>query len=70
MKLGRLKFCAETALSEKVLSCSVKMMEDFTHVVFMVDNRVVVCLVAGVSMDRLYVVSPIVCVDGSLKLTL
>lgn len=46
------------------------MMEDFTHVVFMVDNRVVVCLVAGVSMDRLYVVSPIVCVDGSLKLTL
>lgn len=46
------------------------MKEVLTHVVFVVDYRVMVCLVAGVSMDRLYVISPIVSVDVSLKLTL
>jgi len=36
----------------------------------MVDDRVVIRPAAGVSMGRLYVISAIVCVDGSLKLTL
>lgn len=41
-----------------------------THVILVVDYRVVIRRAAGVSIYRLYVVGPIVCVDGSLKLPL
>ncbi len=41
-----------------------------TYVVLMVDYRVVICLAAGVSVYWLYVISPVVSMDGSFKLTL
>lgn len=41
-----------------------------THVILMVDYGVVICFAAGVSMYWFYVISPIACMNGSLKLTL
>lgn len=41
-----------------------------THVILMVDYRVVICFVAGVSLCWLYVISPVAGMDRSLKLTL
>lgn len=40
-----------------------------THVILVVDYAVI-CFAAGVSMYWFYVISPIACMDGSLKLTL
>lgn len=41
-----------------------------THVILVVDYRVLICLAAGVSMYWLCVIGPVVCMDGSLELTL
>lgn len=47
-----------------------KMEGSLTHIILVVDYRVVICFAAGVSMYWFYVVSPVARVDGSLKLTL
>lgn len=47
-----------------------KMEGRLTHIILMVDYRVVICFGAGVSMYWFYVVSPVACMNGSLKLTL
>lgn len=50
--------------------CSKRVLRKRTNVVLMVNDGVVICLAAGVSVDWLYVISPVVRVDGSLKFTL